>query len=63
MTGSMTGSGHRAGAATKKILAHLRDICPEARSKSNQELVLLLENYNDQVLAVAEALKTGELNF
>ncbi|XP_055355529.1 uncharacterized protein LOC129600897 isoform X2 [Paramacrobiotus metropolitanus] len=59
----MAGGGSGAAkitAATKKRLNALREVCPEAKNKSNQELVQLLENYNDQTDMVVEALRTGD---
>ena len=62
MAGGLTGSGHKVGAAMKQQLARIRAACNqgEANNKSNQDLILLLENYNDQVDMVIESLRTGE---
>jgi hypothetical protein len=59
MAGGLTGSGHKAGALVKQQLATIRTACREANSRSNQDLILLLENYNDQVDQVIEALRSG----
>ncbi|OWA50442.1 hypothetical protein BV898_14959 [Hypsibius exemplaris] len=60
MAGGNTGSGHKAGAVVKQQLAAIRAACIEARNKSNQDLILLLENYNDQISLVVESLRSGD---
>lgn len=61
MAGGLSGSGHaKAGKMAKQQLAAIRADCAEAKSRSNQDLILLLENYNDQTDLVVEALKNGK---
>lgn len=62
MAGGLSGTGGaKTGAAVKQKLRIMREESAEARNKSNQDLILLLENYNDQTDLVLEALKTGNL--